>query len=128
MIFIKYLLYYGKTIIYFIIIQIFVAFILSFFELFGMDSGLLHLISLLSNILIYSIIGYKYGKKANRKAWIEGIILGSILNSILLIINIMFFRSLSVLSIIYYMILYIFIIIGTIIGKNNKKESTLNKK
>jgi len=127
-IYIKHLLYYGKTIIYFIIVQIFVAFVLSFFELFGMDSGLLHLISLLSNILIYYIVGYKYGKKTNRKAWIEGLILGSILNGILLIINILFFGSLSLLSIIYYLILYLFIIIGSIIGKNNKKESTLNKK
>ena len=128
MIFIKILLYYGKTIIYFIIIQIFIAFILSFFELFGMDSGLLHLLSLLANIIIYSVIGYIYGKKAKRKAWQEGILLGTILNAILLITNLLFLITISLLSIIYYLVLYLFIVIGCIIGKNNKKESTLNKK
>ena len=115
-------------IIYFIIIQIFIAFILSFFELFGMDNGLLHLISLISNIIIYFVIGFKYGKKTNKKAWLEGLIICSILNLILLITNLLFFRTISSLSIIYYLVLYILGIIGTITGKNNKKESTLDKK
>ncbi len=127
MIIIKYLYYYGKTLIIFILLQIFIAFILSFFELFGFDTGLLHLLSLISNIIIDGIISFKYGKNTNKKAWQEGLIIGILLNIILFIINLLFFRTISILSIFYYSILLIISISFSIIGKN-KKGSTVNEK
>ncbi len=69
------------------------------------------------------MFGFKYGRKTAKKAWQEGLILGTIFNIILLIINLLFFQSLTILSIIYYFILLTFALIFTIIAKN-KKEST----
>ena len=122
MIVIKYLGYY-KSIFIFIIIQILLAFIISLFELMSIDAGMLHLFSLIANIILYITFGYKYGKKTRKKAIYEGILLGSIFDMMLIVINLIFFRTISSLSIIYYLCLLIMAIFGSIYGKNHQKKS-----
>ena len=119
--------------------------ILNYIRLLGMYSGYMLIIILFSTILNYFtslsanaistiniitlgclciFIGFKQGYKSVKKGWQCGIITGSVFVVNLLIISlILFTKNLRLSSFIYYGILLIFVVVGSILGKNKKKEN-----
>lgn len=81
---------------------------------------LIYLVSIISMFIGTFIIG----KKTNKKAIIAGSIYYLIFFLIMLILSFLIFKSpFKISNLIYYVILYVFNILGAIIGKNNKEET-----
>lgn len=76
------------------------------------------------NLIIMSIftliIGIKNGKKTSKKGYLEGLKIGSLIVTILFIINLIFYRSLNLNLLIYYLIIISSTTIGSMIGINLK--------
>ena len=78
-------------------------------------------ISLIFGCLITMALGIRLGKKREKKAYIGGLKLGFIIITILLGINLIFFRLFTLKTLIYYVIILLSSIMGSIIGINKKK-------
>ena len=101
-------------IIYLIIISF-----LSYYKVINFD--LIPSISLIFGSFIMIALGIDIGKKREKKAYIGGLKLGIIITIVLLAINLVFFRLFSIKTVIYYCILILSGIMGSIIGINKKK-------
>ena len=77
---------------------------------------------LIPNIAIF-ISSYKLGKTSIKQGYLEGLKLGSIIILIFILLTIIL-DSISLRSILYYLILLLFSIIGSMIGINRKKLNT----
>lgn len=62
--------------------------------------------------------GVLRGKKTSKKGYLEGLKLGGILSLVLLLINIIFFRHFDLYVVMYYLILVVSAVIGSMIGIN----------
>ncbi len=114
-----------KKIGIFILLELLLIFIMSFFNLIGTNSSLTKTLIFISNIVIFFVFGYKAGKNTNRKGLHEGIINGLILIGLLFLISLFFYhKSFSLGTLLYYLTLWTTSIISAIIGKNKKKETT----
>lgn len=114
--------FYG---IYFLL-EIFLAFILSLLNIFGVNSSLCLVVNLICNILLFYFCGFILGKCTNRRGIIQGLITGSIMILILLITGIIFnISSFSFATIFYYLSLIIITVMGSTVGKNKKSKSSL---
>ena len=72
--------------------------------------------------ILFLIIGFKYGKTANKRGYIEGLKIGLSLILILVFINVLFCHSnFSIERLIYYLILILSSIAGSMIGINKKE-------
>lgn len=113
-----YLTYIGIFIIYCILIA-FILTILNYFHITYSKGS--NIISLTSMIIIFSIIGFKFGKKATKKGYLEGLKIGSSLIILFIVINILFFHSFFQFEkLIYYITLILSSTLGSMIGINNK--------
>ena len=74
-------------------------------------------------IIIFLIMGYQFGKKANKKGYIEGLKIGLCLILVLIFINLIFYNSnFSLERIIYYIVLILSSIMGSMLGINKKEK------
>ncbi len=119
------LLNYMKTLGYFIVSLLILSLVLSLINLITpISSGALTILSTISLMVIYFIIGFKRGKVTSSKGWWCGIKNGLILCLTLLLISLIFFtKNIKLSTFIYYGILILVTIFGSIIGINKKKES-----
>lgn len=78
--------------------------------------------TLLIPIISIFIGSFSLGRKSNKKGWLEGIKLGAILIFIIFLIDTLIFKSFILKKIIYYSILLITSILGSMIGIVNKKK------
>ncbi len=78
--------------------------------------------TLLIPIISIFIGSFSLGRKSNKKGWLEGIKLGAILIFIIFLIDALIFKSFILKKIIYYSILLITSILGSMIGIVNKKK------
>ncbi|MBR4231444.1 MAG: TIGR04086 family membrane protein [Bacilli bacterium] len=109
----------------FILIEVLLVLVMSFFNLIGVNSSFTKILIFISNIVIFFVFGFKSGKKSNRKGLNEGLINGFILIGILFLISLIFYaKSFSLGTIFYYLTLMTTSIISAIIGKNKKVETT----
>ena len=114
-----------KKIGIFILLELLLVFVMSFFNLIGTNSSLTKTLILISDTVIFFVFGYKARKNTNRKGLHEGIINGLILIGLLFLISLFFYhKSFSLGTILYYLTLWTTSIISAIIGKNKKKETT----
>lgn len=125
MINIKTFLFYSKIIGIFITLELCVSFLMGFFNLIGVSSFLTNTFLLIFNIILFSVYGYKAGKKTNKKGFIEGLITGSIFIVILLLLSlIIFHKSLTLSTLFYYLSLITISMVSSIIGRNKKEDIT----
>lgn len=74
-------------------------------------------------ILAFLIIGFNFGKVAEKNGYLEGIKIGFALLLVLIFINILFYQSsFSLERFIYYTVLILSSIFGSMIGINKKKS------
>ncbi len=126
MIFIKILLNYAKSLGAFLIIEVFIAFLMSLLNLIGVSNQITNIILFISNLIIFTLYGYLQGLKTNKKGFIEGLLIGGLLISILFVITLIFFiKSIRIGTLFYYLILLFCSMVGATIGKNKKAETNL---
>ncbi len=115
---------YSKTIGIFTIIIILISFGFALLNLGGlMNFSTTNILFMILMVMIFLIIGYKYGKKADKKGYIEGLKIGICLILVLLFINLIFYNSnISLERVIYYFILILSSIMGSMIGINKKER------
>ena len=115
---------YGKTILFFTITIIIISMLFSLFNLGGfMSFNTTSILFIIFMMILFLIIGYKYGKKADKKGYIEGLKIGFSLILVLLFINLIFYNSnFSLERVIYYIILILSSIFGSMIGINKKEK------
>ena len=115
---------YGKALGFFTIFLFVFAAILTCFNL----GNLLYQKStdtfmMIGMSIVFMVIGFNYGKKAPSKGYLEGLKIGSLLIFFLLIINLLFFQTGFALSrIIYYIVLILASILGSMVGINKKQD------
>ena len=93
----------------------------SYFDIFG--KAFVSTMKIIIPILSFFIGGISLGKKSNQKGWLEGIKLGLILIIMILIFNYLALDwNFNLKNILYYLILMIGSIFGSMIGISRKKK------
>ena len=114
---------YGKT------IGIFLGIVLLFTTLFSLlnlgnifYSRTTDTFLFLSMIFTLFVIGFEFGKKALKKGYLEGLKIGGCLIFLFLIINLIFYQTgFSLERIIYYLVLILSSMLGSMVGINKKR-------
>ena len=105
-----------------VIILAFISTIINF--LTSASLGFINTFNTIVLLVIYFVIGFKQGKVSESKGWFCGLKNGLLLCFILLIISLIFFtKDIKLSTFLYYGILILSTIFGSIIGINKKKES-----
>lgn len=115
---------YGKRLLFTmfsIIISLFTISLLYYFNLISPNiNKILKIIIILANIFISSFI---LGKSTTSKGYLEGIKFALIIIPIFIIISLITSSPIKIKVLIYYIIIFITSILGSMIGINRKKES-----
>lgn len=123
MIYINYIIKYGKTILFNILELIILLFLITLLYYFNIINDktyqVLKLIILLSSIFINSFI---LGTKSKTKGYLEGIKYGVLIISIILIITLITYK-LQTKLLIYYPLILITSTLGSMIGITKKNRS-----
>lgn len=68
--------------------------------------------------IICFIAGLRRGKKASKRGYLEGLKLGGIVILILFLLNLIFYRSFSLYVFLYYLIILVATVMGSMLGIN----------
>ena len=107
------------------LISIFVGLLIvsTFYYFDIISSNLVKYLRPLLILLILFMSSYNLGKKIDKKGYLEGFKLGSLIVAIFLVISLIFFRPYFKLRLIlYYLILIITTVLGSMIGINKEKK------
>ena len=119
------LLNYLKALLYIIIpllVLNIVMTILYFFNIIGNSS--INYLKLIIVLLSMIIGGIYIGSKANKKGWLEGIKISIVVIILLFLISYLGFdKGISIKSVVYYFLITISSMLGSIIGINKRKSS-----
>ncbi len=98
-----------------ILVSIFIITILNYFKILtGNSVKIFELIILFISLFI---LGLLTGRKANKKGYLEGIKIGSIMVVIILLLNLIVFKNkFTLLNILYYPLLILTSMIGSMVG------------
>ena len=117
----KYLL---KTLGYYAIFIVLITFICSLLNLIGVNSTITNLMIFIFNMVVFFFLGFKNGKKVISKGYIAGIKMSLLFIMVLIIINLFTARNFfSITTIIYYIVLILAGITGSMMGINKKDAS-----
>lgn len=113
---------YGKIIGIFFLSIFLLSGILSIFNITNLiHSNITNTISFIMMIIILFLIGFFFGKKAEKKGYLEGIKIGCSLIFLLIMINLLFFQTgFSLERFIYYIVLILSSTLGSMLGINKK--------
>lgn len=124
----NYLKNIGISMLYiigFILVLTLLSTALNYFNIIGKNT--ITVLKIIIPIISLFIGGYYIGKKSNKKGWLEGLKLSLIFSVILIIFNYLGFdNSFEIKNILYYLIIIISCIFGSMIGisKNTKEKSS----
>ena len=101
-----------------------VSLILAIFNYFGIfGSKVISLIDMVMMIVIFIVVGYVNGKSAEKNGYLVGFKFGGILTLVLLFLSLLVFRTgFKFSSLIYYLVLIVSCVFGSMIGINKKKN------
>ena len=111
---------YLKVMIIPILSIIIIPLFFSIFNILGLELNKIVLIVISSILLL--ITGYLIGIHTVKKGFINGLIVGLCFVIFILLLSLIFKSPINTSSFIYYLILIISSILGSIIGINRKKE------
>lgn len=114
---------YGKSLLISILIILILTFIVTFFNYIGLFGlGFVLVTSYIIPFIALFIGSFLIGIKSNNKGWLEGIKFGLILNIIFFIFNYLAFSAgFSLNNIIFYLIVLVSSILGSMVGISMKK-------
>lgn len=120
----EYLKKLGISFIYIssiLLLSTFLLTILNYFNIIG--SGIVSVFKIIIPLVSLFVGGFIIGKKSKNKGWIEGLKLGVILTIIISLFNYLGLNmSFNFKNIIYFLILILITIFGSIIGINKKEK------
>ena len=114
---------YLKTILFELIILIsltLVSTILYYFNI--INSSFNNIFKIITFIITFLISGIYIGRKSNKKYYIEGLKISVINVIVFLLLSIIFRNNFNIKQVIYYIILILITVLGSIIGGNIKKN------
>lgn len=115
---------YGKRLLFTmisILLSLLAITLLYYFNIIGQNTNkVLKIIAILVNIFISSFI---LGKNTIKKGYLEGIKLALIIIPIFIITSLLTSSKIEIRAILYYIIILITSILGSMIGINKRKES-----
>lgn len=114
--------HYGKLILYFVIALLLGSIFISVGYYFFLNSKVIKILSFIYLILVFLILSFKEGKKAEAKGYLTGIKTGLIFILIMFLVSLFLKTGFSFNKIIYYLILLFVAILGSTIGINMKKN------
>lgn len=109
-----------KSLIIFLSSIIIIPFFLTLFNLMKLETNKISII-IISSILMF-IIGIITGRSSNSKGYLKGLLVSMVSILILVLLSLIFKFTLNINTLIYYIILVISTIFGSMIGINRKKE------
>lgn len=120
----NYLKVLGKCLLYMIsilLISTIIITLLNYFNVFG--SNLVTIFKIIIALISIFVGGFIVGKNSKEKGWLEGLKFGFIIIAILFFINWIFLKQeWNIKNLIYYLILIVSSIFGSMIGINKKNE------
>ncbi len=114
---------YLKTIAFeFIILLILtlISTILYYFNIIGNSTN--DTLKIINFIIIFIFAGFYIGKNSNKKGWLEGLKISGINILIFVLLSLIFKYDFNIMQFLYYLIISIIIVLGSIIGINFKKK------
>lgn len=117
----NYLKLIGKNIGIMLVIILSSTLLVTLLNYFNIISG--SLLSIFKIIIIFISFftgGFLTGKKCTAKGWLEGLKLGVIFSIILFLINLIFIKNIALKFLLYYLILVVCSILGSMIGISKK--------
>jgi len=115
------ILNYLKTIGITLLIILIGTIIITFLNYFGiLNSKIINIISLILPIITLFYGGYRTGRLSSKKGYIEGLKIGIIFIILITIFNLIF-NDIKWFNIIYYVILVLSSILGSMLGINKRK-------
>ena len=116
--------YLKLSAVYLIIICV-TSLILATLNYFGvLRSEVINIIDTIIMVMLFIVLGYIHGKKSEKRGYVTGLKIGGILSFILFLLSLILFKNgFNVSSMIYYLILIISCVFGSMIGINKKSEN-----
>ena len=119
----KRLINYTKLTSIFLIIELLITFITSFFNLLGLNSGITTIILFIFNIILFFVLSFINAHKIGKKGLLEGLFIGLLFILLMFIIKIILFdNKLYISTMIYYIILIVTSLLGGMVGVNKKSS------
>ncbi len=112
--------YVKPTLILFGLIIVYLGILLSLAYTGALGLKGIFIINSIVMTIILLILGIRTGKKTSKKGYLEGLKVGGITVIILLLMNLIFYRSFSLVLFLYYLVLIASSTIGSILGINLK--------
>lgn len=117
------LVYYLKFVGIFLIFELMISFIVSLLNLISLNSGIVTIILLVCNVLLFLILNIYNGIIKKKNGIVEGIIMSFIFIFLIFLLKIIFFKTrFNIATVIYYIILLLSGIVGGMIGVNKKND------
>jgi len=119
----KYLKSFGISFfigILLIIVLTFLTTLLNYFDI--ISSKTMSIIKIIIPLFCLFVSGFYLGKKANKRGFVEGIKIALFFIVFLIIINLILKQNFNVKDLIYYLLILISSIFGSMVGINRKKE------
>lgn len=113
----------GITLLTLLILTL-ITTLFSYFNI--LKEGATNIMKMITPLVSLFIGGFTLGKRASKKGWLEGIKLGATISIVIIIVNYLAFAgSVELKNLLYYLILMIACVFGSMIGINKapKKES-----
>ena len=112
---------YIKSLIIFLSSIVVIPIFLTIFNLFKLETN--KIIVIIIGAILMFIIGLLVGKKSESKGYLNGLLVSVISILILVLLSLIFRFSLNINSLIYYIILILSTVIGSVLGINKKAKS-----
>lgn len=103
-----------------ILILTFISTIFNYFDL--INNKVLNIINFIIPLLSLTLGGFIIGKNSSKNGWLEGLKIGIIFVIITLICNLIFIHNINLKDLIFYLLLIISSILGSMFGINYKTE------
>ena len=112
---------YVKSLIIFLSSIVIIPIFLTIFDLFKIETN--KIIVIIIGAILMFIIGLLMGKKSESRGYLNGLLLSVISILILVLLSLIFRFSLNINSLIYYVILILSTVIGSVLGINKKAKN-----
>lgn len=119
----KYVKYYGITLLKFLGFLLGGSLILSLLYYLLLPTKIVNVFSFIYMILVFFVFGFKSGKQTENRGFIAGIKIGFLFLFTLFLFNLIVYQAeFGITRIFYYFSLLVASVIGATIGINQKKE------
>lgn len=120
----KYLKKLGISLLFIIASLLILTFLFTTLNYFNIiNSKIMNIAKIVIPLFSLALGGFILGKNANKNGWLEGLKIGLIIITLIAIGNLIFIKNINAKDTIFYLLLLISSIFGSMFGINMKKEN-----